>query len=65
MLGFDKTGHRLGYGGGFYDKFLASQKKALIIGLCYEFGHIKTDIPHEPHDIPLQQIVTEKKVYKF
>ena len=58
MLGFDpKTLHRIGYGGGYYDKFLAVQPQARKIGVCFELG--KTDLPSEPHDVPLDLIVTE------
>lgn len=64
LLGFDKIGHRLGYGGGFYDQFLKGQEHALTIGLCYEFGHI-SNLPIEPHDVPLHFIVTEKQAYHF
>lgn len=64
MLGFDSRGYRLGYGGGFYDQFLPTQPDALIIGLCYEFGHLK-NLPHEAHDVPLDMIVTEKLIYRF
>lgn len=64
LLAFDKSGYRLGYGGGFYDKFLASQPQALTIGLSYEMGHLKK-LPTEPHDVPLKNVVTQKAVYKF
>lgn len=64
MMAFDDRGFRLGYGGGFYDRFLASQEQALIIGLCYEHGHRKK-LPHDEYDIPITTIVTEKTVYKF
>lgn len=64
MLGFDKSGYRLGYGGGFYDKFLATQHQAQIIGVCYEFG-ILPKLSHEEHDIPVPTIITEKLIYKF
>lgn len=64
MLAFDKHGTRLGYGGGFYDRFLASQPHAQIIGLCYEFGHLN-HIPAEEHDVPLKLVATEERVYKF
>ncbi len=60
MLGFDKAGHRLGHGKGWYDRFLATQPRALTIGLCYEFGLIKQGLPHEPHDVAVRHIVTEK-----
>lgn len=64
MLAFDKRGFRLGYGGGFYDRFLAAQDDALTIGLCYEFGHL-AKLPHEDHDIPLAIIATENNIYRF
>lgn len=64
MLAFNNNGYRLGYGGGFYDRFLADQSHALTIGLCYEFGH--TDkLKIEPHDISIKTIVTEKTIYRF
>lgn len=58
---FDKEGHRIGYGFGFYDKFLAKVPKAVKIGLCFDF-QIVDKIPHETHDIPVDFIVTEKRV---
>ena len=57
-LGFDKHGYRLGYGGGYYDRFLASQPDARTIGLCYEMGLVE-NLQHEPGDIRLKQIITE------
>ncbi|OGL34932.1 5-formyltetrahydrofolate cyclo-ligase [Candidatus Saccharibacteria bacterium RIFCSPHIGHO2_12_FULL_47_16b] len=65
MLAFDGRGYRLGFGGGFYDRFLATQPDALRVGLCYEFGHQAENLPHEQHDVPLDSIVTEKNIYKF
>lgn len=64
MLGFDRSGYRLGYGGGFYDKFLATQHQARVIGVCYDLGKL-TELPHEEHDIPIPTIITEKTIYKF
>ena len=62
MLGFDADLNRIGYGGGYYDKFLAAQPRAKKIGACFETG--KTNrIPTEPHDIALDVIVTEEAVY--
>jgi 5-formyltetrahydrofolate cyclo-ligase len=58
-LGFDKTNNRLGWGGGFYDKLLAAQPKALKVGLCFDIGLVENGIPPESHDIRLDQIVTE------
>lgn len=64
ILGFDRRGYRLGYGGGFYDRFLAEQEHAQVIGLAYEVGYIDK-LPHEDHDVPLATIVTEKNIYRF
>ncbi|HSW85202.1 MAG TPA: 5-formyltetrahydrofolate cyclo-ligase [Candidatus Saccharimonadales bacterium] len=64
MLGFDpKTLHRIGYGGGYYDKFLATQPEAQKVGVCFEIGNT-SDLPTEKHDIALDLIITEKQVYR-
>jgi 5,10-methenyltetrahydrofolate synthetase len=63
MLGFDPTTlHRIGYGGGYYDKFLVSQPKAKKIGVCFESGKTAS-IPVESDDVSLDIIVTEVSVY--
>ena len=59
-IAFDETGHRVGYGGGYYDKFLP-HTKAFTIGLAYE-AQVVEDIPAEGHDCPVKKIVTEKRV---
>ncbi len=61
-LGFDESRNRLGYGVGFYDRFLAAQPQAMKVGLCFELGKIG-QIPSEPHDIPLNMVITEKQAY--
>jgi len=59
LLGFDAAGYRLGYGGGYYDRTLASMiPKPATIGVGYGFGRLDTIHP-QPHDIPLDAIVTE------
>ena len=59
LLGFDAAGYRLGYGGGYYDRTLAFlDPKPLTIGVGYELGRLETIYP-QPHDIPLDAIVTE------
>lgn len=64
MLGFDPESlQRIGYGGGYYDKFLATQPQALKLGVCFEVGKL-ADLPAEPHDIGLDMIVTDVAVYK-
>lgn len=61
---FDEKGHRIGYGYGYYDRFLKTLRKdTLIIGLAYEFQIIK-DIPAEKHDIKVDMVVSEKRVLR-
>ena len=55
-LAFDREGHRIGYGGGFYDKFLQRETKHPTLALCYEFQmmeHLET----EEHDIPVDCVL--------
>lgn len=61
VLGFDQHNHRLGRGGGWYDKFLASQPRAITIGLARAASAIA--FHHETHDIPLDIIVTETSTH--
>ena len=64
MLGFDDGGYRLGYGGGFFDRTLASlTKKPVVIGISYELARIDTIHP-QSWDIPMDYIVTEAGVYR-
>src|SRR4030042_4967635 len=62
-LAFSKSGVRLGYGKGVFDKLL-SNSNALIIALAYDF-QIIDKIPREKHDLIVDIIVTEKRVIKF
>jgi 5-formyltetrahydrofolate cyclo-ligase len=64
MLGWDGDGFRLGYGGGFFDRTLASiAKRPRVIGVTYEQAYLKTIRP-QPHDIPVDFVVTERGVYR-
>ena len=60
-VGFDGQGRRIGHGKGYYDNLLSNSKNALHIGLAFEF-QIVEEIPTEAHDIPMQRIVTEKRI---
>lgn len=63
-IGFDAHGYRLGYGGGYFDRTLASMSpQPLKIGVAYELSRIPTIRP-QPHDIPMDFIVTEQGVYQ-
>lgn len=55
-LAFDPQGHRMGYGGGFYDKFLAAQPGHPTVALCYEFQMLP-QLPCESHDIPVDLVL--------
>lgn len=63
LLGFDNKLHRVGYGGGYYDRLMASQPSSLKIGLGYECGHVAGRIASEQHDIQLDMVITERKEY--
>ena len=55
-MAFDPQGHRCGYGGGFYDKFLASEPNHPTLALCYDFqmlDHLDTD----DYDIPVDCVL--------
>lgn len=59
VLGFDRAGYRLGYGGGFYDRTLAAlAPRPLVIGVGFAMSAMTTIRPL-PHDIPMYFIVTE------
>ncbi|MEZ4950620.1 MAG: 5-formyltetrahydrofolate cyclo-ligase [Saprospiraceae bacterium] len=56
-LAFDKAGYRIGYGGGYYDKFLADQKYSWKVGVCFPF-QLLDKVPFENHDIPVNEVIT-------
>jgi 5-formyltetrahydrofolate cyclo-ligase len=62
LLAFDDNLNRVGYGGGWYDRFLATQPQAAAVGLAYESQHVER-IVAEPHDIPLSRVITDQRVY--
>ncbi len=65
LLGFDKKGHRIGYGGGFYDRFLSKTKPECIkIGLSFFEPH-DIEIAAEPTDIALDYCITPNKIWSF
>lgn len=61
---FSESGDRIGYGGGYYDRYLKTLKSSVPkIALCYEF-QIQNNIISEPHDIKADYIITEKRIIK-
>ena len=67
-LGVDKNGYRIGYGGGYYDRFLEpilqNINRPMLIGLIYDFQFIDDSI-NEAHDIKLDIVFSEKQSKKF
>ncbi len=62
FIGIDKNGYRLGYGGGYFDRTLASLKTPFrAIGVGFEEQRIRTIYP-QPHDIPMHLVVTDKHI---
>jgi len=67
LLAFDRAGHRLGYGGGYYDRtldFLRANSTVRAIGVAYA-GQEVDDLPREAHDHPLDAVLTEQGVRTF
>lgn len=65
LLGFDRSGTRLGYGGGYYDRTLAGMtRKPKLVGLAFAAQELDR-IPREAHDVPLDAVVTEAGVRHF
>jgi len=62
LLGFDRNGNRLGYGKGHYDRALETLRtsgRVFVCGLAF-FGQEVDAVPAEPHDIPLDWVMTER-----
>ncbi|MDX1784879.1 MAG: 5-formyltetrahydrofolate cyclo-ligase [Roseovarius sp.] len=67
LVAFDRSGGRLGYGGGFYDRtleLLRARRATLAIGFAYA-GQEADGLPLEPTDQPLDMLVTETEVITF
>jgi len=61
LAAFDRRGHRIGYGKGFYDRALAALPQALTIGLAFATQEI-VRVPDEAHDRVLDFVVTEREI---
>lgn len=70
LVGFDHRGHRIGMGGGYYDRTLSfmlnplCQKKPLLIGIAYSVQKIE-EIKPQPWDVPLDAVITEQGLSCF
>jgi 5-formyltetrahydrofolate cyclo-ligase len=64
-VGFDADGFRLGYGGGYYDRTLAAlSPRPATLGIAWECGRVAT-LPRQAHDIPLDAVLTERRIYTW
>ncbi|MCR4780867.1 MAG: 5-formyltetrahydrofolate cyclo-ligase [Ruminiclostridium sp.] len=59
-LRFDRNGYRLGWGGGFYDRFLA-RYSGYSVGICYEC--CCGDVPADTYDVPVDAVITENGIF--
>ena len=59
VVGFDRANYRLGYGGGYFDRTLASlRQRPMVVGIGYAFSALETISP-QPHDIPMDTVLTD------
>lgn len=68
LTAFDRQGGRVGYGRGYYDRAVADLRAAgrfpRLIGIAFSVQEVAA-VPMEPHDAPLDMIVTEREVFRF
>ncbi|MEQ8205326.1 MAG: 5-formyltetrahydrofolate cyclo-ligase [Woeseia sp.] len=65
FVGYDREGYRLGNGGGYYDRSLpAMARLPRLIAVGHQFGALRSIYP-QPHDIPMNAVVTERGVQEF
>jgi 5-formyltetrahydrofolate cyclo-ligase len=64
VVAWDDTGQRLGYGKGYFDRELRSIGRAASAGLAFE-SQRRDRLPATPSDVPLDIIVTERRVLRF
>lgn len=63
-VGFSRDGLRLGRGGGYYDVTLKQAPGAVRIGVAFDL-QLRPELPREPHDVPLDAVVTERETLRF
>jgi len=57
-LAFDREGRRVGYGGGYYDRFLEKEPDHPLVALCYDF-QLVDHLEVEAHDVPVDVVITD------
>ena len=62
-VGFTRDGYRLGYGGGYYDRWLAANGHVVAVGVAWSFAQVDATVfGAQPHAVPLALIVTEEGI---
>jgi 5-formyltetrahydrofolate cyclo-ligase len=61
MIAFDRRGYRLGYGAGYYDRFLSAHSWMRKIGVAFSCQEVDA-VPADENDVPMDLIVTEQGV---
>jgi len=64
LVAWDVRGYRIGYGKGYFDRALAARGRSLSVGLALESQRVPR-VPEGPTDVPLDMVVTEKRVLRF
>ena len=60
-LAFDRQGHRLGYGGGYYDRFFAQSSCLTLAGFCFSF-QLCREVPADPWDVAMDAVCTDEEL---
>ncbi len=63
-VAFDRAGRRIGYGGGFYDRFLKRADRAVRVGVAYDVQVVAEDLPSGPFDLRVDAVVTESETIR-
>lgn len=63
-IAFDKRGYRLGYGGGYFDRYLSNHQMATSIGISFD-DFVVDQLPHEPHDRKVDYICSQNRVMRI
>ncbi len=62
-LAIDASGHRIGYGAGYYDRALATTRRAVTVGVAYDF-QLVPEVPASRDDVPVAWVVTDRRVFR-
>jgi 5-formyltetrahydrofolate cyclo-ligase len=64
-VAFDDRGRRVGYGGGYYDRFLASAPRGLRAAIAFDLQVVQGDLPAGRFDVPIDVVVTEVRTLRW